>query len=109
MTNPTHLAVALRYVHGEMESPQVVAKGAGRLATTMRRIAARHGIPVVQNRTLARALYRQVAVEGPVPPGLYAPVARIVVWVLAMRERRPAPGCASGERVALGEATAWTS
>jgi len=104
VTNPTHFAVALRYVHGQMESPQVVAKGAGALAAAMRRIAARHGVPVVQNPTLARALFRQVPVDGAVPPGLYGQVARIVVWVLAMRRRAAAPPLG-----AVPGSPAWTS
>jgi flagellar biosynthetic protein FlhB len=88
ITNPTHLAVALRYVHGEMESPQLVAKGAGFLAGVMREIAARHRIPVVQNPPLARKLFHGLAIDRHVPPELYAQVARILVWVLAMREAR---------------------
>ena len=90
ITNPTHLAVALRYRHGEMDSPLVVAKGAGALAALMRSIAARHGIPVVQNRGLARELFHRVDVERHVPARLYAEVARIIVWVFAMRQARGA-------------------
>jgi len=86
ITNPTHYAVALRYVHGEMAAPQLVAKGAGALAALMRKIAARHRIPVVQNPSLARRLYRELKVEGSVPPELYAQVARIIVWVFALRD-----------------------
>lgn len=96
ITNPTHVAVALRYVHGEMESPQLVAKGAGVLAAVMRKIAASRQIPIVQNRALARALYRGTALEQHVPPSQYAEVARIIVWVFAMRQARaglaPTPG-----------------
>lgn len=88
ITNPTHVAVALRYVHGEMESPQLVAKGAGALAAVMRKIAAKHSIPVVQNRALARALFQSLDVDRSVPPALYADVARIIVWVFAMRKTR---------------------
>jgi flagellar biosynthetic protein FlhB len=88
LTNPTHYAVALKYVHGEMTSPQIIAKGAGGLAAAMREIAARHGIPVVHNPPLARELYRTVEVEQHVPPQMYAQVARILVWVFAMREAR---------------------
>jgi len=102
VTNPTHFAVALRYVHGEMASPQVVAKGAGGLAAAMRRVAARHAVPVVQNPTLARALFREVEVDGSVPPDLYAAVARIVVWVMAMKRRAVARGGGSGR-------VAWSS
>lgn len=85
ITNPTHLAVALCYRHGEMEAPRLVAKGAGALAAAMRKIAARHRIPVVQNPSLARALYQHMEVDQSVPPQLYGPVARLMVWVLAMR------------------------
>jgi flagellar biosynthesis protein FlhB len=88
ITNPTHVAVALRYVHGQMSSPQLLAKGTGPLAAAMRRIAARHGIPVVQNPGLARKLFHDLAVDQSVPPELYAPVARILVWVFAMRDAR---------------------
>ena len=88
LTNPTHLAIALRYVHGEMDSPQVVAKGAGHLAAAMREIAAHHGIPVVRSPALARRLYKELDVEHHVPPQMFADVARIIVWVFAMRERQ---------------------
>lgn len=88
LTNPTHYAVALRYEHGAMASPQLVAKGAGALAGAMRAIAARHRVPVVQNPPLARALYRGVGIEQHVPPEMYAQVARILVWVFAMKKAR---------------------
>ena len=87
LTNPTHVAVALRYAHGQMSSPQVIAKGAGQLAAAMRQMAAKHRIPVVQNPTLARQLFHEIEVDHHVPPHLYAQVARIIVWVFAMRER----------------------
>jgi flagellar biosynthetic protein FlhB len=86
ITNPTHYAVALRYVHEEMAAPRLVAKGAGPLAGLMRRIAARHAVPIVQNPTLARRLFHLLPVDGAVPAELYGPVARIIVWVLALRE-----------------------
>lgn len=88
ITNPTHVAVALRYAHGQMASPQMLAKGSGLIAAAMRQIAARHGIPVVQNPSLARELFRKLSVDQSVPPELYAPVARILVWVFAMRDAR---------------------
>jgi flagellar biosynthetic protein FlhB len=92
VTNPTHYAVALRYVHGEMEAPRLVAKGAGQLAAAMRAIAARHGIVVVQNPPLARKLFREAAIDEYLPSAFHAEVARIVVWVFAMRERAAAAG-----------------
>ena len=90
LTNPTHFAVALRYVHGEMDAPRLVAKGAGQLAAGMRQIAARHRIVVVQNPPLARRLFREVGIEQAIPPQFHAEVARIFVWVLAARRQRGA-------------------
>lgn len=87
ITNPTHLAVAIQYVRGEMQAPSVLAKGAGELAGLMKGVARKHGIPVVENKKLARALFRQVDFDGPVPETLYPDVARLLVWVYAMREQ----------------------
>ena len=95
LTNPTHVAVALRYVHGEMESPQVVAKGAGHLAAGIRKIAARHNIPVVRSPGLARKLFQELDVDQHVPPQMFAEVARIIVWVFAMRDRQGMSGRAA--------------
>ncbi|MBI1890109.1 MAG: flagellar biosynthesis protein FlhB [Burkholderiales bacterium] len=88
ITNPTRIAVALRYRHGAASAPQLVAKGAGELARKMRQVASRHHIPVVQNRILARVLFREVDYEGFVPEKLYPQLAKIMVWVYAMREAR---------------------
>ena len=88
ITNPTRLAVALSYEHGKAAAPQVVAKGAGDAARKMREVASRHHIPIVQNRTLARALFREVDNDGFVPEKWYPQVAKIMVWVYAMREAR---------------------
>lgn len=87
LTNPTHVAVALRYVHGEMDSPQVIAKGAGHLAAVMRQVAARNNIPVVRSPSLARKLFKELEIEHYVPPHMFVEVARIIVWVFAMRDR----------------------
>jgi flagellar biosynthetic protein FlhB len=87
LTNPTHYAVALRYVHGEMEAPRVVAKGAGHLAAAMREIASRHRVVVVQNPPLARRLFREAALEEYIPASLHVEIARIIVWVLAARRQ----------------------
>lgn len=88
ITNPTHIAIALRYEHGKMAAPELVAKGAGLLAAAMRTIAARHNIPVVQSPRLARRLFRELDVERPLPPEYFAEVAKIIVWVLAMKQSR---------------------
>jgi flagellar biosynthetic protein FlhB len=107
VTNPTHVAVALRYEHGKMQSPQLVAKGAGQLAAMMRDIAAKHQIPVVRSPALARRLYREMEVEQHVPPWLFAEVARIVVWVFAMREQQAQRhGAAPAAAAAAAQGTA---
>ncbi|NEX63015.1 EscU/YscU/HrcU family type III secretion system export apparatus switch protein [Noviherbaspirillum galbum] len=92
ITNPTRLAVALSYQHGDSAAPKVIAKGAGGLARKMREAAARHQIPVVQNRTLARALFKEVGDEGFVPERWYPQVAKILVWVYSMREAKRRSG-----------------
>lgn len=63
IVNPVHFAVALKYEHGKMDSPQLLAKGSGAFALAMRGIAARHSIPIVQNVTLARKLFRELEVN----------------------------------------------
>ena len=82
ITNPTHYAVALRYEHGHMAAPVLVAKGAGVVAKAMRAIAARHGIPVVASPTLARALHAEMRPDQAVPTAHYAAVAKIMIWVI---------------------------
>jgi flagellar biosynthesis protein FlhB len=88
LINPTHIAVAITYDHAISGAPKVIAKGAGGLARKMREVAAKHRIPVVENRPLARALYREVENEDFVPEHWYPQVAKILVWVYAMRESR---------------------
>lgn len=88
ITNPTHYAVALRYDHDTMDAPQVLAKGAGVMALSMRALASTCGIPVIENPALAQALYRHGILDQRIPSDLYGQVARIIVWVLALREAR---------------------
>jgi flagellar biosynthetic protein FlhB len=88
ITNPQHLAVALLYRREDMPAPQVIAKGAGELAQYMKRLARRHGVPVVENRPLARALFQGAPLEGAVPPPAYPAVARVLAWVYTLRELR---------------------
>ncbi len=88
ITNPTHLAIALSYRHGEMPAPKLLAKGSGEVARKMRSMALAHNVPVVENRPLARALYKQASADDYVPESLYPTVARILLWVYAMRRQR---------------------
>lgn len=87
ITNPTHLAVAVSYKHGEMQAPMIVAKGAGSIVEKMKKLARRHRIPIVENKALARALFR-AKVETTVPEALYPQVAKILIWVYAQRDAR---------------------
>lgn len=82
VTNPTHIAVALRYGDGD-PAPRVVAKGADHLAARIRGIAHRHGVTVTEDKPLARALYRRCKLDGYVPAALFEAVA--VVLALAYR------------------------
>jgi len=85
VTNPTHLAVAIQYAMDEMAAPKVVAKGADYLAIRIRQIAAEHGIPLVERKPLARALYEFVDVGQYVPERFYRAVAEILAYVYELR------------------------
>lgn len=92
IANPTHFAVALRYKREEGGAPLVVAKGQDLLALRIRERAAEHGIPVIEDKPLARALYDQVEVERMIPAQFYRAVAEI----LNMLARRGAGGGRDG-------------
>jgi flagellar biosynthetic protein FlhB len=78
VANPTHYAVAMRYVRGEAGAPTVVAKGADLIALKIRAIAEAHDIPVVEDKPLARSLHAAVEVDRPIPAEFYRAVAEIV-------------------------------
>ncbi|HOK06397.1 MAG TPA: flagellar biosynthesis protein FlhB [Syntrophales bacterium] len=88
ITNPTHLAVALRYDAAFMSAPVVVAKGAGHVAERIKELAREHRVPVVENREVARVLYKLVDVDGAIPENLYRAVAEILAYVYALRNGR---------------------
>lgn len=86
ITNPTHLAIALRYDRESMQAPEVCAKGAGELALKMRVVAAQNGVPVVENKPLARKLFQRATLDDVIPEDLYPKVAKILVWVFSLRQ-----------------------
>ena len=88
LTNPTHFAVALRYNTKEAPAPVVVAKGIDHLALRIRQEAAKHDIPCVENRPLARALYAQAEENQMIPEDFFGPVAKVLASVLKRRRRR---------------------
>jgi len=88
ITNPVHLAVALKYDAATMVAPVVVAKGAGLIARRIREIAESHGVPLVEDVWLARALYEGVEIGSPIPVELYRAVADVLAFVYRIRSRR---------------------
>lgn len=88
VTNPTELAVAIQYEPDTMAAPIVVAKGAGLLAARIRKLAAEHGIPVLERKPLAQALYKQVEVNRPIPQDLYAAVAELLAYVYQLQGKK---------------------
>jgi len=88
VTNPTHLAVALSYRPGEMDAPTVVAKGARLIAERIKALAREHGIPVVEDKPLARALFKGVDIGQAVPAALYRAVAEVLAYVYRLKGRR---------------------
>jgi flagellar biosynthetic protein FlhB len=89
VTNPTHLAVALRYDPTTMGAPVVVAKGAGYVAEKIREIGRHHGVMIVENKLMARTLYKLVEVGHQVPEDLYRAVAEILAFVYRVRGKLP--------------------
>jgi flagellar biosynthesis protein FlhB len=89
ITNPDHLAVALRYRSGEMEAPKVVAKGAGSIAERIKEIGRSCRIPIIENKPLARALYKSVELGQTIPSDFYHAVADILAYVYRIRNREP--------------------
>ena len=85
VTNPTELAIAIQYDPETMPAPIVVAKGSGLLALRIRNIALEHDIPIVERKPLARALYREVEVNQPIPHDKYTAVAEILAYVYQLK------------------------
>lgn len=88
VTNPTHIAVALRYDRKAMRAPKIVAKGIRLNAQQIREIAQQHQVPIVENKPLARMLFKHGKVGGEIPAHLYAAVAEILAWVYRMNRYR---------------------
>jgi flagellar biosynthetic protein FlhB len=81
ITNPTEIAVAIKYDAAKMEAPIVLAKGKDQLAARIRKVAVENGIPIVEKKPLAQALYRMVKVGQTIPVELYEGVAEILAYV----------------------------
>ena len=91
VANPTHYAVALRYVRGETPAPIVLAKGVDHMALQIRARAEEAKIPVVEDRALARSLHKAAVVEKMIPPEFYPAVAALIHTLGAAARSRAAP------------------
>ncbi|MCC6501706.1 MAG: flagellar biosynthesis protein FlhB [Deltaproteobacteria bacterium] len=88
ITNPTHIAVAIRYDREKGGAPIVVAKGAGFVAEKIRELARKSGVPVLENKPLARTLYKTVRIGMEIPADLYKAVAEVLAYVYRLRKRK---------------------
>jgi flagellar biosynthetic protein FlhB len=89
VVNPTHYAVALKYQPDRMRAPKVVAKGAGLIALTIRRLAEEHRVPIFEAPPLARALYKSADIGREIPAALYVAVAQILTYVYQLKKLPP--------------------
>ncbi len=88
VTNPTHLAIAILYEHGETELPMVVAKGEDYEAKLIREAAEEAGVPVMQNVELARGMYERAELDDYLPTEFFEAVAELLRWAESVREQR---------------------
>ncbi len=85
VTNPTHISIAIRYEKGKDSTPIVVAKGADVLAFKIREIAKEHDIPIIENKPLARFIYKEVEINQEIPEDMYQAVAEVLVAVYKIK------------------------
>jgi flagellar biosynthetic protein FlhB len=88
ITNPTHFAVALEWNKDTMPAPMVTAKGADEVAQRIKAIANEHGVPIVENKPLARALYAEVEIGDIIPETYYQAIATVLAHVYKINEER---------------------
>lgn len=87
VTNPTHIAVALKYAEGD-EAPLVIAKGSGYVAIKIKEIAKENNVPIIENKPLARLIFSEVEVEAPIPMNMYQAVAEILALIYKMKRKK---------------------
>lgn len=85
ITNPDHIAVALKYEPGKMGAPTVVAKGADLAAEKIKELARSNGVPVIENKPLARLLFKTVELDHAIPENLYKAVAEVLAYVYSLK------------------------
>ena len=87
VTNPTHLAVALKY-DSDMGAPQIIAKGQDHIAFKIKEVAAANSVVIVENKTLARVLYQRVEIGMYIPADLYQAVAEVIAYAYKLKKRK---------------------
>jgi flagellar biosynthetic protein FlhB len=85
ITNPIHLAVALKYESSSMDAPKLLAKGAGKIAQRIKDLAEEHDIPIVENRELARNLHSLADIGQEIPPVLFQAVAEVLAYIYKIK------------------------
>jgi len=85
ITNPTSLAVALKYDSSVMSAPKFLAKGSGKIAKRIKELAEKHDIPIVENKELAQSLYSLVDIDQEIPPALYQAVAEVLAYIYKLK------------------------
>jgi len=90
LTNPTHVAVALKYDTKKMKAPRVLARGMRKAAEEIRKIAEEAEIPIVENEPLARSIYRTTDVGEAIPRELYQAVAEVLAFIYKRKRERQA-------------------
>lgn len=86
ITNPTHLAVAIKYTEGEMQAPRLLAKGADNIALKIKEKAYESKIPIIENKPLARLIYESVDIEKEIPQEMYQAVAEVLAMVYKLEK-----------------------
>lgn len=86
VTNPTHIAIALKYDE-TMVAPKVIAKGADRIAQKIKELAREKGIPIVENKPLARAIFKTLKLGQSIPKELYTAVAEVLSYVYRLKQK----------------------
>jgi flagellar biosynthetic protein FlhB len=85
VTNPTHFAVALKYVDNDMRAPRVVAKGSDLVAARIRELARENNVAILEAPPLTRALFKHTRLGDEIPAGLYTAVAEVLAWVYQLK------------------------
>lgn len=88
ITNPTHIAIALKYSPDKYPAPIMLAKGQDFVAARIREIATLHNIPIIENKPLARTMFKTVEIGQVIPRELFAAVAEVLAYVFRLKRKR---------------------